>query len=315
MADHFALMAGRLLTESTLQSAVQEALAVASVKIVHDQPDLPVHEDVQDGKAKSGVMVECRICQEEVDESYMETPCCCKGSLKARTFGVSSLMVNADNLSFPIDVLFLPAILTQQISLLSEYLLELVCHCLQYAHHACIQRWCNEKGDTVCEICLQQFTPNYTAPLKLFRHGRNLISFRRSGERSDNVDTDRSQEHFAQTSDQAAGTSSFDSQNSSPKGVFYCRVVAISLMALLVLRDAISLILGDPEVYSIALFTLLMIRTAGIVIPIYIILVSVTTLLHRYRQHQAVHEATESEPGGGEGLRPMPPPQHVISIQ
>uniref|UniRef100_A0A0E0FRE6 RING-CH-type domain-containing protein n=1 Tax=Oryza nivara TaxID=4536 RepID=A0A0E0FRE6_ORYNI len=277
MADHFALMAGRLLTESTLQSAVQEALAVASVKIVHDQPDLPVHEDVQDGKAKSGVMVECRICQEEV--------------------------------------LFLPAILTQQISLLPEYLLELVCHCLQYAHHACIQRWCNEKGDTVCEICLQQFTPNYTAPLKLFRHGRNLISFRRSGERSDNVDTDRSQEHFAQTSDQAAGTSSFDSQNSSPKGVFYCRVVAISLMALLVLRDAISLILGDPEVYSIALFTLLMIRTAGIVIPIYIILVSVTTLLHRYRQHQAVHEATDSEPGGGEGLRPMPPPQHVISIQ
>lgn len=57
-------------------------------------------------------------------------------------------------LSF-ISVLFLPAILTQQISLLSEYLLELVCHCLQYAHHACIQRWCNEKGDTVCEICLQ----------------------------------------------------------------------------------------------------------------------------------------------------------------
>nr|XP_015635067.1 uncharacterized protein LOC9269132 isoform X1 [Oryza sativa Japonica Group]XP_025875891.1 uncharacterized protein LOC9269132 isoform X1 [Oryza sativa Japonica Group] len=245
MADHFALMAGRLLTESTLQSAVQEALAVASVKIVHDQPDLPVHEDVQDGKAKSGVMVECRICQEEGDESYMETPCCCKGSLK-------------------------------------------------YAHHACIQRWCNEKGDTVCEICLQQFTPNYTAPLKLFRHGRNLISFRRSGERSDNIDTDRSQEHFAQTSDQAAGTSSFDSQNSSPKGVFYCRVVAISLMALLVLRDAISLILGDPEVYSIALFTLLMIRTAGIVIPIYIILVSVTTLLHRYRQHQVCYHIASS---------------------
>uniref|UniRef100_A0A0E0JMK9 RING-CH-type domain-containing protein n=2 Tax=Oryza punctata TaxID=4537 RepID=A0A0E0JMK9_ORYPU len=254
MADHFTLMAGRLLTESTLQSAMQEALAVASVKIVHDQPDLPVHEDVQDGKPKSGVMVECRICQEEGDESYMETPCCCKGSLKAR------------------------------LSCCPEYLLELVCYCQQYAHHACIQRWCNEKGDTICEICLQQFTPNYTAPLKLFRHGRNLISFRRSGERSDSVDINQSREHFAQTSDQAASTSSFDSQNSSPKGVFYCRVVAISLMALLVLRDAISLILGDPEVYSMALFT-------------------------------AVHEPTDSEPGGGEGLRPTPPPQHVISIQ
>ncbi|BAH91241.1 Os01g0686700 [Oryza sativa Japonica Group] len=185
MADHFALMAGRLLTESTLQSAVQEALAVASVKIVHDQPDLPVHEDVQDGKAKSGVMVECRICQEEGDESYMETPCCCKGSLKASTHTTHASKGGAMRRE------------------------------TQYARYA----------------------------------------YRRSGERSDNIDTDRSQEHFAQTSDQAAGTSSFDSQNSSPKGVFYCRVVAISLMALLVLRDAISLILGDPEVYSIALFT------------------------------------------------------------
>jgi hypothetical protein len=26
---------------------------------------------------------------------------------------------------------------------------------LQYAHRKCIQRWCNEKGDTICEICLQ----------------------------------------------------------------------------------------------------------------------------------------------------------------
>uniref|UniRef100_A0A0E0C6B8 RING-CH-type domain-containing protein n=1 Tax=Oryza meridionalis TaxID=40149 RepID=A0A0E0C6B8_9ORYZ len=246
MADHFALMAGRLLTESTLQSAVQEALAVASVKIVHDQPDLPVHEDVQDGKPTSGVMVECRICQEE-DYFYLE-------------FTLIQTFLETENSR-------------------------------THTTHA-------SKGG---------------AMRRETQYAR--YAYRSSGERSDNVDTDRSQEHFAQTSDQAAGTSSFDSQNSSPKGVFYCRVVAISLMALLVLRDAISLILGDPEVYSMALFTLLMIRTAGIVIPIYIILVSVTTLLHRYRQHQAVHEATDSEPGGGEGLRPMPPPQHVISIQ
>uniref|UniRef100_A0A0D9V493 RING-CH-type domain-containing protein n=1 Tax=Leersia perrieri TaxID=77586 RepID=A0A0D9V493_9ORYZ len=266
MADHFSLMVGRLLTESTLQSAMEEAFAAASVKIVHEQPDPSVHEDVQEGKPKSGVIVECRICQEEGDES---------GGALAPGQGLGA-------------------------------------DATTYAHHACIQRWCNEKGDTMCEICLQQFTPNYTAPLKLFRHGRNPINFRRSGERSDN--TDQSQEHFDQTSDQTAGASSFDSQNSSTKGVFYCRVVAISLMVLLVLRDAISLILGDPEAYSMALLTLLMIRTAGIVIPIYIILISVTALFHRYRQHQTVHEAPISETGG-EGVHPMPPPQHVISIR
>ncbi|KAL5229369.1 hypothetical protein ABZP36_017634 [Zizania latifolia] len=246
MADHFALMTGRLVTESTLQSAVNQAFAVAAVKIVHEQPDPSVHGDAQDGKPKSGVMVECRICQEEGDESYMETPCSCKGSLKASTLTTYASRGGAMRRE------------------------------TQYARYA----------------------------------------YRRVGERSDSIDAGHRQESVAQTSDQTATTSSFDSQNSSPKGVFYCRVVAISLMALLVLRDVISLILGDPEVYSMALISLLMIRTAGIVIPIYIILISVTTLLHRFRQHQAVHEHEEpvSEPGG-EGLQPMPPPQHVISIQ
>ncbi|XP_062206548.1 uncharacterized protein LOC133908504 [Phragmites australis] len=266
MADHFALMTGRLLTESTLLSAIHDDFAIPSTKASHDQPDpSSVPEDVQlsMGKAKSGVMVECRICQEEGDEAYMATPCSCKGSLK-------------------------------------------------YAHHICVQRWCNEKGDTICEICLQQFTPNYTAPSKLFRHGRNPISFRGAGERQENRST-----NYDHTADQADGASSFDTQSSNPKGVIYCRVAAIALMALLVLRDAISLILGGTEVYSMALITLLMFRTAEIIIPVYIILVTVTVLLHRYNQQQIMHETPVSEPGGAGGLQPMPPQQqqHIINIQ
>lgn len=261
MADHFALMTGRMITEATLQGAIFDA---PSAKDACDHHDPSVFED---GRTKTGVVVECRICQEEGDQAYMETPCSCKGSLK-------------------------------------------------YAHHICIQRWCNEKGDTICEICLQQFTPNYSAPLKLFRIGRNQISFRRAGETQENLNAG---ENVSQIGDHAAGTSSFDSQFCNPKGVTYCRVIAIALMTLLVLRDAISLVLGGPEVYSMALITLLMFRTAGVIIPIYIILISVVTLLHRYSQHQDVHAATPvTEPVGTEdsqSLQPTPPQQHVISIQ
>ena len=84
MADHFALMTGRLLTESTLRSAIHESLAGAepSTTAGDDRTD-PQDVQLGVGKAKSGVMVECRICQEEGDEAYMETPCSCKGSLKA----------------------------------------------------------------------------------------------------------------------------------------------------------------------------------------------------------------------------------------
>jgi hypothetical protein len=86
MADHFALMTGRLLTEETLRSAIHEVAVVAFTSTTaagYDQPDpsSDVHLDM--GKVKTGVTVECRICQEESDEAYMETPCSCQGSLKA----------------------------------------------------------------------------------------------------------------------------------------------------------------------------------------------------------------------------------------
>ena len=77
MADHFAVMAGRLLTESSLQSAIGEASVVPSTT------STACEVSVQDGRPASGVVVvECRICQEDDDEACMEAPCHCKGSLK-----------------------------------------------------------------------------------------------------------------------------------------------------------------------------------------------------------------------------------------
>ncbi|KAK7362697.1 hypothetical protein VNO77_04817 [Canavalia gladiata] len=45
--------------------------------------------------------------------------------------------------------------------------LETPCSCngtLKFAHRKCIQRWCNKKGNTICEICNQAFSPNYSLP-------------------------------------------------------------------------------------------------------------------------------------------------------
>ncbi|KAL3352177.1 hypothetical protein AABB24_020310 [Solanum stoloniferum] len=36
--------------------------------------------------------------------------------------------------------------------------LEIPCSCsgsLKYAHRKCVQRWCNEKGDIICDFCHQ----------------------------------------------------------------------------------------------------------------------------------------------------------------
>ncbi|XP_006654751.1 uncharacterized protein LOC102711155 isoform X2 [Oryza brachyantha] len=251
MADHFTVMAGRLLTESTVQSAIDEASATIPSSVI------ACDNDVQDGREKSGVLVECRICQEEDDQTYMETPCSCRGSLK-------------------------------------------------YAHRKCIQRWCDEKGDTICEICLKQYTPNYTAPSKLFRHERNSIFFRTPGYIQAQVmqNTDRN----------AAASTSYDPQLPNPKGVIYCRIVALTLMVLLVLHDAISVFLGDHDAYTVAMITLLMLRTAGIVIPVYILLVSVTELLHRRSQRQISEEVAAADIIVQQ-VPQSPRRQHVINIQ
>ncbi|KAA8532977.1 hypothetical protein F0562_032906 [Nyssa sinensis] len=45
--------------------------------------------------------------------------------------------------------------------------LETPCACsgsLKYAHRKCVQHWCNEKGDIICEICHKPYQPGYTAP-------------------------------------------------------------------------------------------------------------------------------------------------------
>ncbi|KAL8142033.1 hypothetical protein V2J09_015065 [Rumex salicifolius] len=50
----------------------------------------------------------------------------------------------------------------------------------KYAHRRCVQRWCNEKGNTTCEICYQQFKPGYTAPPPIIQYGRIPLSLRRN---------------------------------------------------------------------------------------------------------------------------------------
>ena len=79
MADHFTVMAGRLLTASTVQSAIDEATDAPSSSSCDEEAVV-----VQGGRPKSGVLVECRICQDEDDETCMEDPCSCKGSLKVK---------------------------------------------------------------------------------------------------------------------------------------------------------------------------------------------------------------------------------------
>ncbi|XP_065851228.1 uncharacterized protein [Euphorbia lathyris] len=153
----------------------------------------------------------------------------------------------------------------------------------RYAHRRCIQRWCNEKGNTMCEICHQEFKPGYTAPLPLFRIGRIPMNLRGSwgtsrrdlqGPRLIMVSTDR---NFLHSDDEDYPTST--------RNLICCCTLLIALMILLVLRHTLPVILSGNNVISFPLLILLFLRIAGIVIPIYV-MVRVVTAIQRQRFQQ-----------------------------
>ncbi|KAJ6803372.1 uncharacterized protein M6B38_108160 [Iris pallida] len=241
MRDHFVVLVERLITESTLEAAIEslerqdDVGSVAASSVDPNADFLPWKHSGDRGA--SGKLVECRICQEEDDDSNMEIPCYCCGSLK-------------------------------------------------YAHRICVQRWCNEKGDTMCEICLHRFKPGYTSPPNLFRYGRIPMSFRGNWEISQRDIYNEQFVTMVRSNRDLVGTSGYDdSASSSTRSILYCRLAAAIFMILLSLCHALPTITSGSEQYSLALFMLFLLRTAGIVIPMYVILRAASTfLLLRFRQ-------------------------------
>ncbi|XP_057427739.1 uncharacterized protein LOC130721032 isoform X1 [Lotus japonicus] len=248
MGDHFDLLVDRLLTESTLEAALEsrKRSMQAACSVVNDtKVDISLIKMGPGDIKYPGKMVECRICHDDDEDSNMEAPCSCCGSLK-------------------------------------------------YAHRRCIQRWCNEKGDTTCEICHQPFKPGYTAPPPLFQFGRIPMSFRGNWEISRR---DLNSAHLVSMvpTDPNLLNSNYDQDSPSTSGsLLCCRSVAVIFMVLLILRHALPLVITGNKEYSFPLFMLVFFRTAGVVLPIYFMVRAVTLIQRHRRQHRELPNALVS---------------------
>ncbi|XP_028064247.1 uncharacterized protein LOC114267414 [Camellia sinensis] len=99
MGDHFELLVDRLLTQSTLEAAIE-----SKKQLQHDI--LSASEDMMNGfsshrmDADSGSsprkLVLCRICHNEDEDSNMEIPCSCCDTLKEAR-NVSHFASNQEN--------------------------------------------------------------------------------------------------------------------------------------------------------------------------------------------------------------------------
>ncbi|CAA2984259.1 uncharacterized protein LOC111395432 [Olea europaea var. sylvestris] len=247
MGDHFVLLVDRLLTESTLEAAIESRQSLKQAAIVETAIDCSPHKGCE-ASLSPRKLVECRICQDEDIDSNMETPCSCCGSLK-------------------------------------------------YAHRKCVQRWCNEKGDTVCEICHQQFKPGYTAPPPIFRFRGIPMNFRGNWQIARR---DLANPRFVTM---VSSESNFldpdydEYEISTSRSIICCRSIAIIFMILLILRHTLPIIVSRAGNYSFPLIMLLLLRIAGIILPICIILKAVTSIIRRRQQANLSITPSDEEAG------------------
>ncbi|KAG8384131.1 hypothetical protein BUALT_Bualt04G0086400 [Buddleja alternifolia] len=237
MGDHFVLLVDRLLTESTLEAAIQSKNRLQHVSNSEMTNSFSFNRmDINVGSSPMK-LAECRICHDEDEDSNMEVPCSCRGSLK-------------------------------------------------YAHRRCVQRWCNEKGDTTCEICLQLFKPGYTAPPPLFHYGGIPMNFR-----------SLFLQHFV--------------------NVFcFCLLIdksKVNFVVLLVLRHTLPFIIYGAGEYSISLVMLVMLRIIGILLPVYIMLKALTAIQRRRNRQDSQVFPLDTFDEENE-LPPQQPESHFIHV-
>uniref|UniRef100_A0A7N1A6X5 RING-CH-type domain-containing protein n=2 Tax=Kalanchoe fedtschenkoi TaxID=63787 RepID=A0A7N1A6X5_KALFE len=172
--------------------------------------------------------------------------------------------------------------------------LEVPCACsgsLKFAHRKCVQRWCDEKGNIMCEICQQPYQPNYTAPPPHPEDTTIDISGLISGAPMDINDPRLMAMAAAERYILEAEYDEYADSNAS--GAAFCRSAALILMALILLRNALNLDTSDADDDASTFFSLFLLRAAGFLLPCYIMAWAISMLQRRRQGQEAALAASE----------------------
>ncbi|XP_058096482.1 uncharacterized protein LOC131242096 [Magnolia sinica] len=254
MGDHLVLYVDRLVTPSTLESIPGAEVPESSGASSHENFPVPSGSSLPEGYLGDDKNVEERDVSEE-EEPLIQTMEC----------RICQEEDHVKNLETP-------------------------CACsgsLKFAHRKCVQRWCNEKGDITCEICHQPYGPGYTAPPPRPLSDDTIIDvsggWTISGTPLDLHDPRllamaAAERHFLEAEyDEYAATNA--------SGAAFCRSAALILMALLLLRHALTITNADGDDDASTFFSLFLLRAAGFLLPCYIMAWAIS-ILQRRRQRQ-----------------------------
>ncbi|GLJ09310.1 hypothetical protein SUGI_0106220 [Cryptomeria japonica] len=290
MGDHFILCVDRLITASTLESATAEA----------QRPSQHGHVPLQQNRV---------LALDSSSEDCKEV-----SSLDAESSEMIPDSHTCDYGDGPCNLVECRICQDED----DERNMESPCACsgsLKYAHRKCVQRWCNEKGDITCEICHQQYKPDYTAPQPAYPDDIP-IDIRSSWEISE-AELDlrdprllamvAAERHFFESE-----YGEYSSVNSS--GTSCLRSAALILMALLLLRHALAITNSGGDEDGSTFFTLFLLRAAGFILPCYV-MARAMSVIHRRRQRQTAIAAAEVALRLQQEQARLVNRQHLINVQ
>ncbi|KAL5986064.1 hypothetical protein ACLOJK_028054 [Asimina triloba] len=164
-----------------------------------------------------------------------------------------------------------------------ELQLEAPCACsgsVKFVHRECVQRWCNIKGNTVCEICKQDFKGGYTV-ISLHTDNEELGFGRdtnpREGLASHLLQGSAVDEHYFRRIRTKSGL------------VFCCGSASLVLVALVFLQHFVSIVeeMGGDD--SPLLLVIHLLTALGFLLLCYIT-VGAIRVLHRTSPHSVAGE-------------------------
>ncbi|XP_042444789.1 uncharacterized protein LOC122029739 [Zingiber officinale] len=165
--------------------------------------------------------------------------------------------------------------------------MESPCACsgtLKFAHRECTQRWCDEKGNAVCEICLQEFEPGYTIAEKkaLVDVG---VTIRGSLE-VPRLNYDPHNPEFVPYND----TDSDECSPASRRRASYFRSVALIFMVIFLVRNLVTIMtVGADHYYAFTFLTVFLLRASVILLPLYLVIRFISAFQEAQQQEQLQH--------------------------
>ncbi|XP_068477119.1 uncharacterized protein [Phaseolus vulgaris] len=187
--------------------------------------------------------------------------------------------------------------------------LEAPCACsgtVKFAHRDCIQTWCNEKGNTTCEICLQQYEPGYTAVQK-------------KSQIADAAMTIRDSLQISMTEREPLNTSIIEGNNYSEctyaadRSAACCRSLALAFTLILLVRHLFALLSDGMEDYPFTILTVFLLRASGIIIPMYIIIKTIGAIHNNIKRYHHQDSDDDSSISDGEDEENGTPDDDAIS--